>query len=129
MRITTIINDSTSYGTTPKDVILTTGASTEIGHHIFSDDLLHKLSKSKNDIVIAGGEPLDQFYPLVTFLECVRKKTKKKVYLVTKRKFLPNKRTWQYLSHLVDVVQEYTSGQRYDLPKSIKTRTFVILED
>ena len=128
MRITAIIKDSTSYGG-KKDVILTSGASTEIGTHYFAGALFNELSTSKNDIVIAGGEPLDQMYLLQTFLELVRYKSDKKIHLVTKRKVIPTKRVWQFLAQYVDIVEEYTSGQIIDLKKSVRRADVVLWED
>ena len=129
MRLTAIIKNSTSYGNKKRDVILTTGASTEIGTHYYSADLIKELSSTENDIVIAGGEPLEQFFPMQTFLELVKSKTKKKVWLVTKRKVIPTKRVWQHLSRYVDTVQEYTSGKIINLRESVKTLDIVLWEE
>ena len=158
MRIAGIVRDSVVDGVGIRDVIFTQGCGRRCkgchnphtwdyngGVHKYAGHLLKELEDSDNDITISGGEPLDQFYPLLTFLELVKNQTNKRVWLYTGNKVNVNARMYQILSKYVDVVVEGefieelkdstlqfrgSSNQRIiDLPSSIDQHKIVLWED
>ena len=112
------------------------------------DEMFNSIKSHEHDITsvpISGGEPLDQFYPLLTFLELVRSHTKKRVWLYTGNTVDVESKVYQTLANFVDVIVEGefveelkdstlqfrgSSNQRIiDLPASIENQQILLWED
>ena len=158
MKIAGIVRDSTVDGIGVRDVIFFQGCGHKCkgcqnpqtwdyngGTHRFAASILEELSDSTNDITISGGEPLDQWEALITFLVCLKRKTNKSVWLYTGNTVDVTKRTYRILAEFVDVIVDGkyveelrdtnlrfrgSSNQRIiDLPTSIEEQEIVLWEE
>lgn len=158
MRIAGIVRDSICDGVGIRDVVFFQGCSHKCrgcqnphtwaysgGDFYYTSDLVKLLSDSDNDITISGGEPLDQFEALLSFVTQIRLNTDKRIWLYTGNTVDPTKYTYRTLAAYVDVIvdgmfiQELkdsnlrfrgSSNQRIiDLPKSVKEQKIVLWED
>ena len=158
MRIAGIQKDSISNGIGIRDVVFFQGCSHRCkgcqnpqtwdyngGTHRWAASVLNELADSPNDITISGGEPLDQFEPLICFLMLIRERTNKRVWLYTGNTVDVSKRTYQLLAEYVDVIVDGkyveelrdtslmfkgSSNQRIiDLPKSVKAQEIILWEE
>ena len=155
MRLAGIIRDSIVDGEGVRDVVFFQGCGHHCkgchnkqtwdfkgGYHAFAGDVLKELSDSSNDITISGGEPLDQYKALISFLTLIRERTNKRVWLYTGHTVDIQKPLYQELSNYVDVIVDGrfieklkdsnllfrgSSNQRIiDLPKSVKKHEIVL---
>lgn len=150
MRVAGIVRDSIVNGEGIRDVIFVQGCSHHCkncqnkhtwdyngGTEMSTAELLEYLADSSNDITISGGEPLDQYNPLLRFLKQLRSTTSKRVWLYTGNTLkTPFQRIYRLLSQYVDVIVDGkfveelkdpdllfrgSSNQRLiDLPKSVE---------
>ncbi len=158
MRIAGIVRDSIVDGVGIRDVIFFQGCSHKCrgcqnphtwsysgGEYYSSGEVVTLLSDSDNDITISGGEPLDQFEALLSFVTLIRLNTNKRIWLYTGNTVDPTKYTYRTLAAFVDVIVDGkfieelkdsnllfrgSSNQRLiDLPKSVKEQRIVLWED
>lgn len=153
MRVAGIIRDSLVNGPGIRDVIFLQGCSHHCkgchnpetwnyngGYPQTIDEIVNKLSDSKNDVTISGGEPLDQLDDLL--LLCKRfKEQGKHVWVYTGYKFSLAHKYYHILSNYVDVIVDGefieelkdtnltfkgSRNQRIiDLPLSVKLNTLI----
>ena len=157
MRIAGIVRDSIVDGVGIRDVIFFQGCVHKCkgchnpqtwdlngGEHRFAGDVVKELSNSSNDITISGGEPLLQYNALKSFLDVLKRTTKKRVWLYTGYTFDPTDVKWHILSKYIDVVVDGkyveelkdstllfrgSSNQRIiDLPKSVEEGQIILWE-
>ena len=158
MRLAGIVRDSITNGIGVRDVLFFQGCSHKCrgchnphtwdyngGEYHAVGDVVNLLSDSNNDITISGGEPLDQFEPLLRFVTMIRVNTKKRIWLYTGNTVDPSKYVYRTLSRYVDVIVDGkfveelkdpnlrfrgSSNQRIiDLPKSVIQQKIVLWEE
>lgn len=117
MRLAGIVLDSIVDGPGIRDVIFLQGCGHHCegchnpqtwdyngGYHMFANQVFEELRESDNDITISGGEPLDQYKSLISFLELIKTKTNKKVWLYTGNTIDLNQFIYTFLARYVDVI-------------------------
>ena len=158
MRVAGIVRDSIVDGVGIRDVIFLQGCTHRCkgchnkqtwdlngGVHRFAGDVVKELSDSSNDITISGGEPMLQYYDLLSFLVVLKEYTNKKVWMYTGNTVDPTKAIYRKLANYVDVIVDGkfveelkdsnllfrgSSNQRIiDLKQSVKQRKIVLWED